>query len=119
MSLTEELKSLGADVEEGLDRVMGDQDLYNMMLGMFLGAVEEHAIAPEEFDAGDLDGLIKKVHTLKGVTGNLALTPLFDGYTETLVSLRAGEAEKARAGYEKLLPVQAAVIDCIRRHQTA
>ena len=119
MNLMEELKSMGADVEEGLDRVMGDHDLYNMMLGMFLDAVKEHAIALEDFDAGDMEGLIKKVHTLKGTTGNLALTPLFDGYTEILGLLRAGKAAEGKAGYEKLLPVQVAVIDCIRRHQGA
>lgn len=119
MNLTEELKSLGADVQEGLDRVMGDRDLYEMMLGMFLSAVEEHSIAPADFDAEDLDGLIKRVHALKGITGNLALTPLFDGYTETLGLLRAGQPGKGRAAYEKLLPAQAAIIECIRRHQTA
>lgn len=119
MNLTEELKSLGADVQDGLDRVMGDRDLYEMMLGMFLSAVEEHAIAPEDFDAADLDGLIKKVHTLKGITGNLALTPLFNGYTEALGLLRAGRPGEGRAAYERLVPLQAAVIECIRRHQTA
>lgn len=119
MNLTEELKSLGADVQEGLDRVMGDQDLYEMMLGMFLSSVAENSIAPEDFDAADLDGLIKKVHTLKGITGNLALTPLFDGYTEALGLLRAGRPGEGKAAYEKLVPVQTAMIDCIRRHQTA
>lgn len=119
MNLTEELKSLGADVQEGLDRVMGDRDLYEMMLGMFLSSVEEHSIAPEDFDAEDLGGLIKKVHTLKGITGNLALTPLFNGYTEALGLLRAGKAGEGKAAYKKLLPAQSAMIECIRRHQTA
>lgn len=117
MNYLEELKSLGVNVEEGLDRVMGDQELYTMMLGMVLGAVEENSVAPEDFDARDLDGLIGRVHSLKGTTGNLALTPLFHGYTEILGQLRAGQAAEGKAGYEKLLPVQAAILDCIRRHQ--
>lgn len=119
MNLMEELKALGADVEEGLERVMGDRDLYDMMLGMFLGSVKEYAVSPEDFEAGDLDELIKKVHTLKGITGNLALTPLFNGYTEILGLLRAGQAGEGRTGYEKLLPVQTAIIECIQRHQAA
>lgn len=119
MNLTEELKNLGVDVQEGLDRVMGDRDLYEMMLGMFLSAVEEHSVAPADFDAEDLDGLIKKIHALKGITGNLALTPLFDGYTKTLELLRAERPAEGRAAYEKLLPAQAAMIECIQRHQTA
>ncbi len=117
MSLIEELKSLGADVNEALDRVMGDEDLYVMMLGMFLSSVAENPISPEDFDAGDLDSLIKRVHTLKGVTGNLGLTPLFNGYTESLGLLRAGDGKAAKEIYNKLAPVQTAVIDCIQRHQ--
>lgn len=119
MTYLEELKSLGADVDEGLDRVMGDEDLYTMMLGMFVGTVEENAFALDDFGAGDLEELIKKVHSLKGITGNLALTPLFTGYTEILGQLRAGQAAQGRAGYEKLLPVQTSILDCIRRHQGA
>jgi len=117
MNLIDELKSLGADVNEALDRVMGDEDLYVMMLGMFLSSVEENPIKPEDFDAGDLEDLIKRVHTLKGVTGNLGLTPLFNSYTESLGLLRGGDGKAAKAVYDKLLPVQAAVIDCIQRHQ--
>lgn len=119
MSFMEELKDLGADVEEGLDRVVGDQELYQMMLGMFQGTVEENAVALEDFDAGDLDGLIKRIHSLKGITGNLALTPLFRGYTEILGQLRAGQAKEGKAGYEKLMPLQTAFIECIQRHQDA
>ena len=119
MNYLEELKSLGADVDEGLDRVMGDEDLYTMMLGMFVGNVEENAITAADFDGPDLEELIKKVHSLKGITGNLALTPLFTGYTEILGQLRAKQAAEGKAGYEKLLPVQSAILDCIRSHQGA
>lgn len=117
MSLIDELKGLGANVDEALDRVMGDQDLYVMMLGMFLSSVAENDVKAEDFDAADLEDLTKRVHTLKGVTGNLGLTPLFDSYTETLGRLRAGDGKAAKAMYEKLLPVQASIIECIQKHQ--
>jgi len=117
MNLIDELKGLGANVDEALDRVMGDEDLYVMMLGMFLSSVAENPISPEDFSAGDLEDLTKRVHTLKGVTGNLGLTPLFNSYTESLGLLRAGDGRAAKEVYDKLLPVQAAVIDCIQRHQ--
>lgn len=119
MSFMEELKGLGANVDEGLDRILGDQELYNMMLGMFQDSVNEAAITLEDFDGGDLDGLIKRIHSLKGITGNLALTPLFNGYTEILGQLRAGQAAGGKAGYEKLLPAQTAILECIQRHQGA
>ena len=117
MSLIDELRGLGANVDEALDRVMGDQDLYVMMLGMFLSAVAENNIQESEFDGGDLEGLTRRVHTLKGTTGNLGLTPLFDGYTESLGLLRAGNGAAAKTVYQKILPVQKSIIDCIQRNQ--
>lgn len=117
MSLTEELKGLGVDVSEGLDRVMGDASLYEMMLGMFLDSVRDNPVSLADFDGGDLDGLIKRIHTLKGVTGNLAITPLFEGYTEALGLLRGGRAAEAKAKFERLLPVQTEIAACIKRHK--
>lgn len=115
MALLEELKALGADVDEGLDRVMGDASLYEMMLGMFVTSVNDNPIAPEDFDAGDLDTVIKRVHTLKGITGNLAITPLFTGYTEILGLLRGGDAPAAKGRFQAILPAQGQFLDCIQR----
>lgn len=119
MNLTDELKGLGVNVDEALDRVMGDTDLYEMMLGMFLSSLAENPIELGDFDAGDVENLTKRIHTLKGVTGNLAITPLFNLYTEILGQLRAGQVKEAKAGYEKLSPIQAAITACILRHQGA
>ena len=114
MSLLEELKGLGVNVDEGLDRVMGDNSLYEMMLGMFVDAVGTTPISPEEFSGSDLDELIRKVHTLKGTTGNLSLTPLFDAYMKTLELLRGGKSAEAKAVFEQMLPVQEKIISCIK-----
>lgn len=116
MGLLEDLKSLGANVSEGLDRVMGAAALYEMMLGMFLTAVQDNPISPEDFDGGDLDGLIKRVHTLKGITGNLAITPLFLAYTEVLGYLRGDNPQTAKKQFEQMLPTQEKVIDCIKQY---
>ncbi len=117
MSLLEELNALGVDTDEGLDRVMGDSDLYEMMLGMFVDAIRDANISLDEFSGGDLDGLTRKVHTLKGTTGNLALTPLFEGYNKALGLLRDGQPAKAKAEYERMLPVQTKILDCINQHK--
>ncbi|MCM1188722.1 MAG: hypothetical protein NC541_05455 [bacterium] len=116
MSLTEELKALGADTAEGLERVMGDGPLYEMMLGMFLDTLRENPIALEEFAEADRDELIRKVHLLKGTTGNLALTPLFTGYNTALQLLRGGAADDAKAEFERILPVQEQFVACIKRY---
>jgi len=117
MNLTEELKTLGVDTDEGLERVMGDASLYEMMLGMFVDAIRDNPIALEEFGGGDQETLIRKVHTLKGTTGNLSLTPLFIGYNQTLTLLRSGQTAQARAEFEKVIPIQDKIIDCIQRHK--
>ena len=119
MNLIEELKKLGVDVDEGLGRVMGDSSLYEMMLGMFVDAVRDNPVSVEDFSDADLDDLVKRIHMLKGVTGNLALTPLFNGYKSALVLLRAGKAADAKAEFERMLPVQVEFIDCIKRYQGA
>lgn len=116
MSLMEELNALGVDTAEGLERVMGDNDLYVMMLGMFTDAIHSSNITPADFDGGSLEELTNKVHTLKGTTGNLALTPLFSAYNEALGLLRAGQPAQAKAVYEKMLPVQQKILDCISRN---
>ena len=119
MNVIDALKNLGVDVSEGLDRVMGDVSLYEMMLGMFVDSVRDNPVALEEFDQGDLEGLIKKIHMLKGGTGNLGRGPLFNGYNQALVLLRGGQAAQAKAEFAKVLPTQTAVLDCIRQYQGA
>ena len=117
MDFFEELKSLDVNVDEGLERVMDDKDLYAMMLDMFVTAIDTTPIRPEDFDAGALDDLIAKVHTLKGTTGNLSIQPLFTRYTQALGLLREGKSAEAKAVYLELLPYQEKILDCIKKHQ--
>ncbi len=117
MNLIDELRGLGVDVEEGVERVMGDHSLYEMMLGMFIESVNSSQVRVEDFEKESLEGLIDRIHMLKGVTGNLAMTPLFARYTEVLGKLRSGQPEEAKAGFEGLLPIQEEIINCITRYQ--
>lgn len=119
MSLLEELKGLGVDVDDGLDRVMGDSSLYEMMLGLFIDSVNGNVIQLSDFDSGDLNELTERIHMLKGVTGNLAMTPLFLKYTEVLGLLRAGQPREAKERFTQILPVQKEIMACIVRHTGA
>lgn len=116
MSLFEELKELGVDVDEGLERVVDDEPLYEMMLGMAIDTVNSNPIEMADFDADSLDELIGRVHILKGLTGNLAMTPLFTGYVQMLDLLRNDRPKEAGEEYERILPIQAAIMDCIKRY---
>lgn len=119
MEFLEEMEGLGVDVKEGLDRVMGDESLYSMMFDMLITTIENTPIQPEDFDGDKLDELIGKVHSLKGTTGNLSVTPLFDLYNKALTLLRANRPAEAKAAYIELMPVQQTIIECIKRHQNA
>lgn len=115
MGFMEELEALGVNTKEGIDRVMGDQELYESMLAMFVESVKEPEVRKEDFDAADLDELIRQIHMLKGIAGNLSMTPLFEAYTRTLGLLRDNRPGEAKAVFEGLLPVQVQIIECIER----
>jgi len=117
MEYRDELENLGVNVAEGVDRVMGDEELYEMMLGMFVDTVNETPISLEDFDQNDTEELAKRVHILKGMTGNLSLTPLFDGYVEILGLLRNGRSKEGRAVMERMLPIQSKIMECIVNHR--
>lgn len=117
LAFLDELTELGANVKEGVDRVMGDNDLYVMMLGMFVDTLEKDPVTVGDFTQEDLDAVTKRVHTLKGITGNLSLTPLFNSYMEVLTLLRANQPGKAQAAFTEMLPLQEKFVDCIRRHR--
>ena len=117
MDLLKELEGLGVNVTEGLDRVMGDESLYEMMFGMFVTSVQTTPIQAEDFDGADLNELISKIHGLKGTTGNLSITPLFTRYEKSLTLLRANDPAAAKAVYLELVPMQKEILDCVQRHQ--
>lgn len=116
MSLFEELDELGVDVDEGLERVLDDEPLYETMLGMFVERLDSNPIMTEDFEAADLDQLIKQVHALKGLTGNLAMTPIFEGYMQILDLLRTGCPKEALQEYKRILPIQSAIAECIKKY---
>lgn len=116
MGKIDELKSLGVNVEEALDRFMGNGALYEKMLGKLTAAVRDVQVLPC-FEAGDNEAALENAHALKGVTGNLSVTPLYKGYTDIVDELRAGNPDKARKILDDILPVQEKIIACIEKYQ--
>lgn len=115
MSLFEELKELGVNIEEGMDRMMGNAALYERMLGSFVKVMKASEITPD-FDEEDYADIIEKAHTLKGTSGNLSLTPIYEAYSEILALLRGGQPGQAKEVLTKVLPVQKEILQCIERH---
>lgn len=115
MDLINELETLGVNTKEALARFMNNSGLYVRMLGKFPAAVKE-ADVPAHFEAKDYVTAVATAHTLKGVTGNLSLTPLYKAYTDIVALLRADEPEKAEAILKEILPVQEKIIACIEKN---
>lgn len=117
MAFRDELENLGVNVTEGVDRCMGDEGFYAEMLGIFVDTLNESRVSLEDFDTDDVEGLAGRVHTMKGMTGNLSLIPLYDGYMKALGLLRENKVQEARNEMEKLLPIQSKIIECIENNR--
>ena len=114
MALLDELKELGSNVDEGLERFMGNAALYERMLHKLPDMIRKTDVGAA-FAGGELKEAEEQAHALKGATGNLSVTPLFEGYTKVVDLLRAGQAEQAKAVYDGIISVQDQVIACIER----
>ena len=116
MSLLEELKSLGVDVDGGIHRLNGNQSLYERMMYKFLDMMKKSVVSPD-FDSNDYADVIEVAHALKGAAGNLSVTPIYEAYGQIVDLLRSQKPEEARKVLEGVLPVQAEILDCIEKHK--
>lgn len=102
MITVETLKQAGANVGEGLGRCLNNEQFYLSLVNMALGDANFEKLA-EAVDAGDKTAAFEAAHALKGVLGNLSLTPIFDPVSEATELLRAGADADYRAYVEKIL----------------
>ena len=89
MVTVDSLKEFGANTEEGLSRCFGNEALYLKLVTAVVteAAFETLKAAVED---GNLDEGFEAAHALKGVLGNLSLTPLYEKASELTENLRAG-----------------------------
>ncbi|MCB6200470.1 Hpt domain-containing protein [Extibacter muris] len=88
----------GADYAGAMGRFMNNEGLYVRLLGMlFQDDNLENLGAALEMN--DLGTAFEAAHTLKGVVGNLGLTPLYQALEKLVEPLRAG---KKREDYPAL-----------------
>lgn len=103
----DELKNLGANTDEGLERCMGMEDFYLEMIELGLTDERFEQLGPA-LDSGNLEEAFEVVHALKGVIGNLALAPLYETICEITEHLRMKDDVDYKPLYEKLLSQRAA-----------
>ena len=82
-----DLRRYGADTERGLATCMGNEALYLRLVGM-IPAEANFDKLQGALQSGDLDGAFEAAHALKGVLGNLSLTPMYQVCSEMTELLR-------------------------------
>ena len=116
MGLIEEISLLGADIKDGLSRCLDNNALYERMLKKLPTAIEGAPVMPY-IRSGDLDMAMSNAHTIKGVVGNLSLTPLYNNYSELVNLLVDGKPEKAEELLSETMKIQQDIVDCIKRYE--
>lgn len=87
MLTIEALKQLGCNTDDGLTRCMGNEAFYFKLIGRVVDDKNFQALE-DAVAAKDLDAAFDAAHSLKGVLGNLALTPIYEPVYEITELLR-------------------------------
>lgn len=88
MATREALDAYGANTAEGIQRCVGNESLYLRMVNTIPGQ-KSFGELEEALAHHDLDAAFEAAHALKGVLGNLSLTPMYVMTSELTELLRA------------------------------
>lgn len=89
MNIKDRLIVYSADIKGIEDRFIGDYDLYTECLAEFVQDPDFTALA-DAVRANDVAKAFDAAHSLKGVSGNLGLTPLYKIICKIVEPLRIG-----------------------------
>ena len=108
MPTIDDLKNYGANTDEALSRLMGNEAFYLALIPRIFDDRNFEALY-SGIAEGDLDKAFEAAHSLKGVLGNLELTPILKPMIEITELLRNKEQidyspylEEISAGKEEL-----------------
>ena len=86
-SFQEAFEAYGADYQATMSRFLGNEDMYLRFLNMLFQDDNLQKLG-QALECGDLTAAFEAAHTLKGVTGNLGLTPLYQAVCDIVEPLR-------------------------------
>lgn len=100
--LIDRLRHYGADMDATMERFIGDEALYDRCFHIFL---EDPSFLTLEkaLEQRDYTAAFQAAHTLKGVSGNLGLTPLYTSVCEITAALRHGDYSNLEAQYAAIV----------------
>ncbi|MCR5451027.1 MAG: Hpt domain-containing protein [Lachnospiraceae bacterium] len=106
------LKEFGADTQEGLDRCLGNEDFYLKMVNMGIGDDKFEALGTA-LQNNDLDEAFELAHAIKGVLGNLALTPIYEPAGEMTELLRTRTEMDYTQLYNKVMEERSRLLSMV------
>lgn len=111
-----ELKDFGANIDEAMDRFMNNDELYKKMLLKLPSNIESLPVLSFA-EKGNYEQAVANAHALKGVTGNLSITPLYKAYTKAVDLFKANKPNDAKQVIKDMLPIQEDIIACINKYR--
>lgn len=85
----------GIDYDKGLERFLGEEELYQEVLAAFLD-LDCLDKAVSAYDSGDFKALFEVAHEVKGSSGNCDMTTLFATSSELCDLLRFGNYDESK-----------------------
>lgn len=107
-------EAYGADYELTMSRFLGDETKYLRFLDL-LFLDDNLQTLGDALAAGDLDGAFGAAHTLKGISGNLGLTPLYNAVCEIVAPLRLREGRDDYPVMYQAIQLEFRKVDLLRR----
>ena len=94
-------EAYGADYQQTMERFTHNEQTYLRFLAM-LFRDDNLSELSAALQAGDLTSAFEAAHTLKGVVGNMGLTPLYQAVCAIVEPLRAGEQRDYTVLYQEI-----------------
>ncbi|MBP5160369.1 MAG: Hpt domain-containing protein [Lachnospiraceae bacterium] len=114
--MLQKLGDAGADINQTLQRFMNNEGIYVKFLGKFLDDPSFKGLE-ESMDQKDYEEALRQAHTLKGVAGNLGLTPIFKAAETMVANFRAGELGGIEGEFEDLKAKYIDMVTIIRANK--
>ena len=100
------LREKGCDIDGAMGRMLGDSDFMLRCMRISLTQSEFEQLG-EALGRKDAKEAFEYAHALKGVSGNVGLTPVYDAVVKLVEPLRNGNAEGLEDAYRELLEKRA------------
>lgn len=99
--IKEVLEKAGIDTDDAMERFMGNEAMYEKYLVRFVGDKTFESLIKAVAEK-DWKRAFEATHTLKGTTGTLSISSLFDLFSKQTELFRAGNYENGAAMMDEI-----------------